>query len=70
MMTFNLFRKSGVPPVHCAVPDGGAMPAFLRGSDWSFEGKVDDLASRLLEIDKALYERVVQETGYFIFSVP
>jgi hypothetical protein len=65
---YNLFRKAGETPVHCAVPDGGALPGFLRGTDWSFEGKVADIRDRLLDADKPLFEAVVERTGYFVFS--
>ncbi|GGE06262.1 hypothetical protein GCM10011390_26730 [Aureimonas endophytica] len=70
MTPFNLFRKTTEIRVHCAVPDGGALPSFLIGPEWSFEGKITDLVDRILDTDKPLYESVVRETGYFLFSVP
>ena len=63
----NLFRKDGDLVPVCAVPDGGALPPFLRGEGWKFVGKVADIADQLLETDRSSYAAVLQETGYYVF---
>lgn len=63
----NLFRMGGETVSVCAVPDGGALPGFLRGDGWTYIGKVADIADRLPEADRATYASVLRETGYYVF---
>jgi hypothetical protein len=64
----NLFRRGGDLTPVCAVPDGGALPPFLHGEGWEFVGKVDDIGDQLLDADRATYEAVLRETGYYVFA--
>jgi hypothetical protein len=34
----NLFRRTAVPDLYCAVPEGRPVPAFIRAPEWEFAG--------------------------------
>lgn len=63
----NLFRKTGELVPICAIPDGGALPAFMHGENWQFVGKVADIGDQLLEVDRSTYRAVLRETGYYLY---
>lgn len=63
----NLFRRRGEVVSVCAVPDGGDLPSFLRGDDWSFAGKVADLSQESPEAERLAHEAALETTGYALF---
>ncbi len=42
---YNLFQRENKPDLYCAVPEDRAVPAFLRGNDWAFVGRITEGAA-------------------------
>ncbi|ACL57755.1 hypothetical protein [Methylobacterium nodulans] len=67
MRSYNLFRLKDPSGLVCAVPEDYAVPSFVTGSRWVFDGKLDGSAHPL-GFDRAAAATAVRFNGFYLFQ--
>jgi hypothetical protein len=68
MRSFNLFRSIGPAGLSCAVPEERAVPGFLNGQQWVFQGKLEDPENAPLGFDAKAAAAGVRFNGFYLFA--
>ncbi|ACA16865.1 conserved hypothetical protein [Methylobacterium sp. 4-46] len=68
MRCYNLFRLKEPDGLICAVPEDYAVPAFVTGSRWVFDGKVDGAGRHPFGFDRHAAATAVRFNGFYLFQ--
>ena len=68
MRTYNLFCLKDLGGLVCAVPEDRAVPPFLTGARWAFDGKLDGSSERPLGFDRQAAATAVRFNGFYLFQ--
>ncbi|MFE1600956.1 hypothetical protein [Methylobacterium sp. ID0610] len=68
MRSYNLFRLKDPNGLVCAVPEDYAVPSFVTGARWIFDGKLDGTVARPLGFDRAAAATAVRFNGFYLFQ--
>jgi len=64
---YRLFRRRHEPELHCAVPQGQPVPAFLRSDLWQAVGELDETSPMPLGFDREAARIGSQINGFYLF---
>ena len=67
--TWNLFRRKLGKVLYCAVPDGCALPSFVKSESWEFNQKVSDSRSLPRGFNPDLAYLTARLNGFYVFQV-
>ncbi|UMY15521.1 hypothetical protein MMB17_12160 [Methylobacterium organophilum] len=68
MRSYNLFRRKGGESLCCAVPESHAVPRFVTGGRWTFEGRVEEAAGVPRGFDGKAAATGVRFNGFYLFQ--
>ena len=69
MTIYNLFRNVERPELLCAVSEDRPVPAFVRGPQWEYGGRVDTLEADRLRFNRQAADASVRYNGFYLFQV-
>ncbi len=67
MRAYNVFRCKGEDAVLCAVPEDCAVPCFVTGRAWCFDGRLDQPAAAPVGFDPSAARASVRLHGFYLF---
>jgi len=64
---YNLFRRRMQPDLVCAVPEDRAVPTFVTGDGWEFQGKASEAAALQRDFDVRAARASVRFNGFYLY---
>ena len=68
MRSYNVFCLKSVRGLCCAVPETSAVPRFLSGERWTFDGKLDTGRQVPTGFDEVAASAGVRFNGFYLFQ--
>jgi hypothetical protein len=68
MHAYNLFRRRDERCLICAVPEDCAVPGFIAGEAWDFDGKLTEAAAAPMGFDANAATNSVRSEGFYLFE--
>lgn len=68
MQNYNVFCLKSVGGLCCAVPESRAVPRFLDSGNWTFSGRLDDMATAPADFDDRAATTAVRFNGFYLFE--
>lgn len=69
MCNYNLFRHADRSELICAVPEVRPVPTFIKGSPWSFVGRLSDCANGSSGFNHRAAEESIHCNGFYLFQL-
>jgi hypothetical protein len=69
MRTYNVFRRTDLPELVCAVPEARRVPAFIRAPRWEFWGRVRNSEVGLSNFNHEAAAASVVYNGFYLFQL-
>jgi hypothetical protein len=69
MRTYNLFRRTDLPELVCAVPEARRVPAFISAPRWEFAGRVQDSETGFSSFNHEAAAASVVYNGFYLFQL-
>ncbi|MBX9931671.1 MAG: hypothetical protein K2Y56_09060 [Methylobacterium sp.] len=70
MRSYNVFCLKSARGLCCAVPETSAVPRFLSGERWTFDGKLDTGNQVPTGFDEVAALAGVRFNGFYLFQTP
>jgi len=69
MPAYNLFRHRRKQDLVCAAPEDCAVPGFIAGESWIFDGKVTEMTAAPMGFNVSAAAADVRFNGFYLFQV-